>query len=111
MRLPNPRNRTARLGQARFAPCELGEFPQLPVSVCTFVRAGLRRPRHICSGSGNWQERENPCGFNTNFGSTTGYFDDAAFSTIPEPGALGVLVGGLLLLRRRRTNIASLSIR
>ncbi len=39
--------------------------------------------------------------FNTKFGSQTGYFDDASFSTIPEPGSLILLVGGLLLVRRR----------
>jgi hypothetical protein len=34
--------------------------------------------------------------FNTNFGSTTGYFDDVTFSsTIPEPGSLLVLISGI----------------
>ena len=44
--------------------------------------------------------------FNTNYGSTSGYFDDASFGTIPEPGSLVALAVGLVSLagiRRRRS--------
>lgn len=37
---------------------------------------------------------------NTNFGATTGYFDDVSF--VPEPASLLLLAGGLVLVRRRR---------
>jgi hypothetical protein len=40
--------------------------------------------------------------FNTNFGSQTGYFDDASFSVIPEPASVLLLAGGIALIRRRR---------
>lgn len=42
---------------------------------------------------------------NTNYGSTSGYFDDVSFSVIPEPGSAALLLcGGLtwLALRRRK---------
>ncbi len=41
--------------------------------------------------------------FNTNFGSTTGYFDDAAFSsTVPEPATGILLLLGLVIAGARR---------
>jgi hypothetical protein len=42
---------------------------------------------------------------NTDFGPTTGYFDDVSFSLVPEPGTTALLLcGGLtwLALRRRK---------
>ncbi len=39
---------------------------------------------------------------NTNFGATTGYFDDVSFSAIPEPGSAGLLSAGLLWLAHIR---------
>ena len=40
--------------------------------------------------------------FNTNAGPTTGYFDDASFSTIPEPASVFLLVAGIAMLWTRR---------
>jgi len=40
--------------------------------------------------------------FNTNFGSLTGYFDEATFSSIPEPSAVVLLVIGLATAGARR---------
>lgn len=40
--------------------------------------------------------------FNTNFGSTSGYFDDATFSSVPEPASIALFLSGIGLLRSRR---------
>ncbi len=45
--------------------------------------------------------------FNTNAGPTTGYFDDASFSTIPEPASVFLLVAGIAMLWTRRHSRAS----
>jgi hypothetical protein len=40
--------------------------------------------------------------FNTNFGPTTGYFDDATFSSVPEPASIALFLSGIALLWSRR---------
>jgi hypothetical protein len=40
--------------------------------------------------------------FNVDFGPTTGYFDDATFSAVPEPASILLLMGGLAMMWSRR---------
>jgi hypothetical protein len=40
--------------------------------------------------------------FNTNQGTMTGYFDDATFSTVPEPASILLLAGGIMMLFTQR---------